>query len=164
MIHISTHTSISASSSENEIWEKEFSLLVQQEELEDFLGVHDDLSNAPSPSQQPHRHILLSLDAIQPHMDWVEDYMSHMESSCRKNSANEQWKAAEQANCQEELMRKISCIRWSWWRKSTQVDGFLYSLTNGRDLSHWKCSHGPFGWSVRTFSGWMRGHLFVFPA
>ena len=33
MIHISTHTSISASSSGEETWEKEFSLLVQQEEL-----------------------------------------------------------------------------------------------------------------------------------
>ena len=33
MIHSSTHTSISASSRENEIWEKEFSLVVQQEEL-----------------------------------------------------------------------------------------------------------------------------------
>ena len=43
MIQISTHTFISSSSSENENWEKEFSLLVQQEELEAFLGVHDDL-------------------------------------------------------------------------------------------------------------------------
>ena len=69
MIHSSTHTSISASSSGDENWEKDFSLLVQQEELEAFLGVHDDLLNAPSPSQQPQRHILLSLDAIHPHMD-----------------------------------------------------------------------------------------------
>ena len=69
MIHSSTHTSISVSSSENEIWEKEFSLLVQQEELEAFLGVRDDLWNAPSPSHQPHRHILFSLDSIQPHVD-----------------------------------------------------------------------------------------------
>ena len=83
MIHISTHTSISSSSNENEDWEKEFSLLVQQEELEAFLGVHDDLWNAPSPSCKTHRHIWLSLDAIQPHVDWLEDYMSHMESSCR---------------------------------------------------------------------------------
>ena len=43
MIHGSNHTSISASSSGDENWEKEFSLLVQQEELKDFLGVHDDL-------------------------------------------------------------------------------------------------------------------------
>ena len=57
LIQISTHTFISSSSSENENWDKEFSLLVQQEELEAFLGVHDDLWNAPSPSCQPHRHI-----------------------------------------------------------------------------------------------------------
>ena len=50
MIHSSTHTSISASSIRNEIWEKEFSLLVQQEELEAFLGVRDDLLNAPFPT------------------------------------------------------------------------------------------------------------------
>ena len=119
LIHNSTHTSISASSSENEIWEKEFSLLVQQEELEAFLGVHGDLLNAPSPSQQPHKHILLSLDAIQQHMDWVEYYMSRMEYSYGKISAHEQLKAIEKANCQEELMRKISCIRWPLWRIST---------------------------------------------
>ena len=58
-------------------------MLVQQEELEAFLGVHNDLMNAPFPFQQPHRHILLALDAIHRHMDGVEDYMSHMESSCR---------------------------------------------------------------------------------
>ena len=84
LIHSSTHTSISASSSGDENWEKEFSLLVQQEELEGFLGVYNEFLNAPLPSQNPHRHILLSLDAIQPHMCWVEDYMSHMESSWRK--------------------------------------------------------------------------------
>ena len=89
MIDSSTHTSISASSRENEILEKEFSLVMQQEELEAFLGVRDDFWNAPSPSHQPHRNILLSLAAIQPHLDWVEDYMSHMESSCRKISAHE---------------------------------------------------------------------------
>ena len=50
MIHSSTHTSILVSSSKDGNWEKEFSLLVQQEELEAFLGVHDDLLNAPSPS------------------------------------------------------------------------------------------------------------------
>ena len=50
LIQVSTHTFILSSSSENENWEKEFSLLVQQEELEAFLGVHDDLWNAPSPS------------------------------------------------------------------------------------------------------------------
>ena len=64
IIHSSTHTYISASSSGDENWEKEFSLLVQQEELEAFLGVHDDLLNAPSPSWQPHENILLSLDSI----------------------------------------------------------------------------------------------------
>ena len=37
LIHSSTHTSILASSSGDENWENEFSLLVQQEELEDFL-------------------------------------------------------------------------------------------------------------------------------
>ena len=46
--HSSTHTSISTSSSGDGNWEKEFSLLLQQEELGDFLGVHDDLLNAPS--------------------------------------------------------------------------------------------------------------------
>ena len=50
LIHSSTHTSISASSSGDENWEKEFSLLVQQEELEAFLGIHNDLLNAPLPS------------------------------------------------------------------------------------------------------------------
>ena len=119
MIHSSTHTPISASLRENEIWEKEFSLVVQQEELEAFLAIRDDLWNTPSPSHQPHRNILLSPVAIQKHVDWVEDYMSHMESSCRKMSADEQWKASEQSNCQEELMRKTSCIKWSWWRKYT---------------------------------------------
>ena len=51
LIHSSTHTSISTSSSGDENWEKEFSLLVQQEELETFLGVHDDFLNSPSPSK-----------------------------------------------------------------------------------------------------------------
>ena len=137
---------------------------VQQEELEAFLGVHDDLLNAPSPSQQPYRHIFLSLDSIQPHMDWVEDYMSHMESSCRKNSAHDQWKVDKQANCQEKLLRKISCIRWYLWRKSTQLDRCLHPLTSGRELSHWKCSHGPFSWSISTLLDWMMGHLFIFHA
>ena len=50
MIHSYTRTSISASSSGDENWVKEFFLLVQQEELKAFLGVHDDLLNAPSPS------------------------------------------------------------------------------------------------------------------
>ena len=61
-------------------------------------------------------------------------------------------------------MRKTSCIKWSWWRKYTQLDGFLYPMTNGRELSHWKCSHGTFGWSVSTLSDWMMGHLFIFLA
>ena len=38
LIQIYAHTSISASSSVDENWEKEFSLLVQHEELEAFLG------------------------------------------------------------------------------------------------------------------------------
>ena len=53
LIHNSTHTSISATSSGDANWEKEFSLLVQHEEHEALLGVHDDLMNAPSPSQHP---------------------------------------------------------------------------------------------------------------
>ena len=53
MIHSSTHTSVSSLSRQNEIWEKEFSLVMQQEELEAFLGVHDDLWNAPSPFHKP---------------------------------------------------------------------------------------------------------------
>ena len=112
LIHSSTHTSISASSSVDENWEKEFSLLVQQEELEAFLGVRDDLWNAPSPSHQTHRHILLSLDSIHPHVDWVEYYMSYMDSSFRKRSAHDQWKENKQAIGQEKLLSKISCIRW----------------------------------------------------
>ena len=43
------------------------------------------------------------------------------------------------------------------------MDGFLYPLISGRELSLWNSSHGPCGWSVSTFSIWMRGHLFVFP-
>ena len=89
MIHISTHTSISDSLIKNEIWENEFSLSMQQEKVEAFLGIHNDLMNAPLPSQQPHRNIMLSLDSIQPHVDWVEYYMSHMESYCRKISSHE---------------------------------------------------------------------------
>ena len=68
--------------------------------MEVFLGVHDDLLNAPSPSRKPHGNVFMSLDAIQKHMDWVEDYMSHMDSSYKKISAHEQWKEAEQENCQ----------------------------------------------------------------
>ena len=49
------------------------------------------------------------------------------------------------------------------WRKSTQLDILLNYLTNGKDLSHWKCSDGPFSRSVSTLSGGMRGQLFVFP-
>ena len=81
-----------------------------------------------------------------------------------KSFAHEQWKEAKQANCQEDLMRKISCIKWSWCRKSTQLDGLLYPMTSGRELSNWRCSHGNFGWSVSTLSDWMMGHLFIFPS
>ena len=88
--------------------------------------------------------------------------MSHMESTCRNFFAHNQWKEDKQANWKEKLLRKISCIRWYLWRKSTQLDIFLHHLTSGRELIHWKCSHRPFGRSVCTFSGWMRGHLFVF--
>ena len=54
LIHISTHTSISATSSGDENWEKEFSLLVPHEEHEAPIGTHDDLMDAPLPSQQKH--------------------------------------------------------------------------------------------------------------
>ena len=37
-------------------------------------------------------------------------------------------------------------------------------MTSGRELSHWKCSHGTFGWSVSTLSDWMMRHLFIFLA
>ena len=84
---------------------------MQQEELESFLEVHDDFMNAPSPSHQPHRHILLSLDSIQINVDWVGDYMSHMESSCRKMFAHDQGKRDKKEKFQEKLLRKISCIR-----------------------------------------------------
>ena len=73
--------------------EAEIEVWLELEELEAFLGVHDDLWNAPSPSHQPHRNILLSPDAIQTHLDWVEYYMSHMESSFKKHYAHDQWKA-----------------------------------------------------------------------
>ena len=90
--------------------------------------------------------------------------MSHMESSCRKISAHDQWKADKQANFQEKLLRKIYCTRWYLWRKSTHLDRCLHPLDGGRELSHWMCSHGPFGLSVILFSCWMRNHMFVFPA
>ena len=44
------------------------------------------------------------------------------------------------------------------------TDGCLHPLTNGIELSHWMCSHGPFGWSVITFPCRMRGRIFVFHA
>ena len=50
LVHSSTHTSISATSGRDANWEKEFSLLVQHEEHEALLGVHDDLMNASLPS------------------------------------------------------------------------------------------------------------------
>ena len=81
--------------------------------------------------------------------------MSYMESSCRKISAHFQWKTNKQEKCHEKLFRKIPC---------TQLDRCLHYLTSGKDLSHWKCSHGPFSRSASTLSGGMRGHLFVFPA
>ena len=113
LIHSFTpRTSMSTTSGGDENLEKEFSLLVPHEEQEASIGVHDELMNAPLPSQQQHRRKLLALDAIHPHMDWVEEYMSHMDSSCRKMSAHDQWKEAKQANCQEKLLRNISCIRW----------------------------------------------------
>ena len=52
-------------------------------------------------------------------------------------------------------MRKIYC---------TNFDRCLYSLTSGRELSHWKFSHGLFSRIVSPLSGGMRGRLFVFPA
>ena len=90
--------------------------------------------------------------------------MSHMESSCRKIYAHDQWKETKQANFQEKLLRNISCTRWPLWRKSTHLDGCLHPFINGRDLIHWICSCEPFGWSVIAFPCWMRRHMFVFPA
>ena len=78
MNHISTHTSISTTSSGDENWEKEFSLLVAQEEKEAPIGVQDDLRDAPLPSQQQHRNILLPLDTIHPHMDAIGRYITEM--------------------------------------------------------------------------------------
>ena len=89
--------------------------------------------------------------------------MSHMESSCRKLYARDQWKVAKQANYQEKLLRNISCTRWFMWRKFTHLDGCLHPLTSDRDLIHWMCSIGPLGWSVITLPCWMRRHIFVFP-
>ena len=100
---------------------------------------------------EKYRHILLPLDAIHPHMDWVEDYMSHMESSRRKMYVHDQWKTTKQANFQEKLLRHISCTRWPLWRKSTHLDVCFHPLTNGRELIHWMCSHGSFAWSVIPF-------------
>ena len=50
IIHSSTHTYISATSSGDENWEKEFSLLVPHEEHEAPIGVQDDLRDDPLPS------------------------------------------------------------------------------------------------------------------
>ena len=44
------------------------------------------------------------------------------------------------------------------------MDGLLYPMTSGRELSHCKCSHGKKNWSVSTLLDWMMGHLFIFPA
>ena len=81
--------------------------------------------------------------------------MSHMEPSCRKISTYDQWKTNKQEKCQEKLLRKIPC---------TELDRCLHYLTSGKELSHWKCSHGPFSRSISPLSGGMRGCLFVFPA
>ena len=139
-------------------------LAVQHEEQEAPIGVHDDFMNEQLPSQQKHSQIFLPLYSIHPHMDQVEYYMSHIESSYRKNSTHDQWKEAKQANCQEKLLRNISCIRWPLWRNSTHLDVCLNPLMSCRDLSHWMCSHVPFGQSVITFPCWMRRHIFVFHA
>ena len=50
------------------------------------------------------------------------------------------------------------------WTKSTHLGRCLHNLTSGRELSHWKCSHGPFSGIVSPLSSGMRGHLFVFSA
>ena len=51
LVHSSTpRTSILATASGDENWEKEFSLLVPHDEHEAPIGVHDDLMNAPLPS------------------------------------------------------------------------------------------------------------------
>ena len=61
MIHKSTHTPISTTSSGDENWEKDFSLLVPYEEQEAPIGVQDDLRDAPLPYHQQNRHIFLPL-------------------------------------------------------------------------------------------------------
>ena len=78
MIHNSTHTLISATSIKDENWKKEFSLLVPHEEHEAPIDVQDDLREEPLHSQHKHRHILLPLDTIHPHMDWIGRYMTKM--------------------------------------------------------------------------------------
>ena len=48
------------------------------------LGDHKIYIGEKDSWMEKYRHILLPFDAIHPHMDWVEYYMSHMESPCRK--------------------------------------------------------------------------------
>ena len=80
LIHISTHTPISSTSSGDENWEKEFSFLVPHEEQEAPIGFQNDLKDAPLPYQKHRRNIFLPLDSIHPHMDWIGKYITEMET------------------------------------------------------------------------------------
>ena len=63
------------------------------------LGDHKISLDEKDSWMEKYRNIFLPLDAIHAHMDWVEYYMSHMESSCKKNYAHDQWKATKKADC-----------------------------------------------------------------
>ena len=55
-------------------------MLVPHEEKEAPIGVQDDLRDAPLPSQHKHRKILMPLDVIHSHMDWIGRYITEMET------------------------------------------------------------------------------------
>ena len=80
IIHSSTHTSISATSSGDENWEKEFSFLVPHEEQEAPIGVQNYLRDSPLPYQKNNSHILYPIDSIYPHMHWIGKYITQMET------------------------------------------------------------------------------------
>ena len=48
-------------------------------------------------------HIWPPFDAIHPYMDWVEDYMEHMETPCRMSYAHVMWKRVVQASFHDEI-------------------------------------------------------------
>ena len=81
-----------------------------------------------------HRNIFLPFDAINPHMYWLEYYMSHMDSYYKKHYDHDQWKVAKQENCQENVLRNMYCIRWPLWIKYTHLDRSLHPLKNGIEL------------------------------